>query len=518
MKNKLRSFKVKLWLYFVLFTALIFSVLWILQTVFFQSFYDDMLKSRTRAAAEKIIENSASENISEIIDELSLTNSALVYITDSDGNIVYSSDQFKGISEKAHIKQMNGKRSSDSDQSFGRHGEESGRKYRLLPEDYESFLDDLEASENGVYEISTEDSYVYGTYIDYGTDGEKYVLYISTVTQAMGGAVEIIRIQLLWGTLISIASGFVLAWFIARSFSAPVASLTEKAEHIAEDETEDRFKRGFCSELDELNDVLDETAVRLRESRDFQRELLANVSHDLRTPLTMIKGYAEMVRDISRTDEQQCSEDIGVIVREADRLTAMVNEILEYSEMQSAGKVREPEEVDFSGLVKRVCNNFSSLYARENGRIETDITENITVNGNIGRLERAVYNLLDNAVRHNGDSKVINVSLKVKNSIAELRITDHGNGIPEEELQNIWDRYYTYRQRDKKGVSGLGLAIVRQIVQMHSGTCSVESKQGEGSTFIIELKAGNSYNVQCAMYNVQCTIVIILIRFAVLFL
>ena len=79
MKNKLRSFKVKLWLYFVLFTALIFSVLWILQTVFFQSFYDDMLKSRTRAAAEKIIENSASENISEIIDELSLTNSALIY-------------------------------------------------------------------------------------------------------------------------------------------------------------------------------------------------------------------------------------------------------------------------------------------------------------------------------------------------------------------------------------------------------------------------------------------------------
>ena len=267
--------------------------------------------------------------------------------------------------------------------------------------------------------------------------------------------------------------------------------------------TSDKNARKLANDLNGALQELHEERVFLKDGDKRMKENVTAISHDLRTPVTMIKGYAEMVRDISRTDEQQCSEDIGVIVREADRLTAMVNEILEYSEMQSAGKVREPEEVDFSGLVKRVCNNFSSLYARENGRIETDITENITVNGNIGRLERAVYNLLDNAVRHNGDSKVINVSLKVKNSMAELRITDHGNGIPEEELQNIWDRYYTYRQRDKKGVSGLGLAIVRQIVQMHYGTCSVESKQGEGSTFIIELKAGNSYNVQCTMYNVQ---------------
>ena len=489
MKNKLRSFRVKLWLFFVLFTALIFSVLWILQTVFFQSFYDDMLKNRTRAAAEKIVENSSSEDISDIIDELSLTNSALVYITDSNGKIVYSSDQFKGISGKIRTKQSNEKMNDENGQPPEKKGSEPSHHpgYRNLPQNYENFLESLESSENGVYESSTGDSYVYGTYLNYGSSGERYVLYISTVTQAMGSAVEIIRIQLLWGTLISIVTGFVLAWFIARSFSTPVAGLTEKAEHISEDELPDSFKKGFCSELDELNDVLDEASVRLRESREFQRDLLANVSHDLRTPLTMIKGYAEMVRDISREDEQQCSEDIGVIVREADRLTAMVNEILEYSEMQSVGKEPEPEEVDFSSLVMRVCKGFDSLYARENGRIETDITENIEVKGNAGRLERAVYNLLDNAVRHNGESKVINVSLIIKNEKAELRIKDHGNGIPEEELENIWDRYYTYRQRDKKGVSGLGLAIVRQIVQMHSGSCSVESKTGEGSTFIITL-------------------------------
>ena len=202
----------------------------------------------------------------------------------------------------------------------------------------------------------------------------------------------------------------------------------------------------------------------------------------------MIKGYAEMVRDISRTDEQQCNADIEVIVRESDRLSAMVNEILEYSEMQSAEFRPEFDDVDLSSVVGRVCGNFESLYSREGGHIETDIESDIIVNGNAGKLERAVYNLLDNAVRHNGDSKVINVALKSENGTATLSITDHGSGIPEQELENIWDRYYTYRQRNKKGVSGLGLAIVRQIAGMHGGKCKASSIQGEGSTFTITLK------------------------------
>ena len=201
----------------------------------------------------------------------------------------------------------------------------------------------------------------------------------------------------------------------------------------------------------------------------------------------MIKGYAEMVRDISRTDEQQCNADIEVIVRESDRLSAMVNEILEYSEMQSAERKPEYDEVNFSSIVSRVCGNFESLYSRDGGHIETAVESDVTVKGDAGKLERAIYNLLDNAVRHNGESRVINVALKTENGKAILSITDHGSGIPEEELENIWDRYYTYRQRNKKGVSGLGLAIVKQIVGMHSGICTAESEKGKGSTFTIML-------------------------------
>ncbi len=491
MKLKIKSFKLRLWLYFVLFTAVIFTVLWLLQTVFIQSFYNDMLIKNTKEAAAKITECSGDEKFGDILDELSLNNSILVYITKTDGSIIFSSDQFKGLSARNHMKHLSDEKKQDDKSSFSenRHMGDGIRprgEYRSLPEGYDEFLKSLEASENGIYESTSDGLYIYGTYID-GDDGEKNVLYISTTLDAVGPAVDIIRLQLVWGTVISLVTGFILAWFIARSFSQPVAGLTEKAEHIGEDNFPRDYKKGFCSELDELSDVLDETSDKLIKSRTFQRELLANVSHDLRTPLTMIKGYAEMVRDFSRTDEQQCSEDIGVIIREADRLSAMINEILEYSEMQSAERTPEAESVDMSSVVRRVCGNFESLYSRDGGHIETDIADGIRIMGYAGKLERAAYNLLDNAVRHNGESRLINVYLKKDGSQARLCITDHGNGIPEAELENIWDRYYTYRQRDKKGVSGLGLAIVKQIALQHGGTCSAESEVGKGSSFILTI-------------------------------
>ncbi len=518
MKLDFKSFKIKLWLFFLLFTAFIFIVLWLLQTVFIQNFYNYMLIDNTKTAADTIAESCTDESFGDTIDELSLSNSILVYITDLNGEIIYSSDQFKGLSSKEHRKlndtksvffaressgnETSGGEGSSSDTSKpdepapGYSGSEASRhyddvsrppmpsEYRSLPEGYGEFLTALESSDSGIYENTTDGLYTYGRYI-YPDDEECCVLYISTTLDAVGPAVDIIRIQLIWVTIISLAMGFVLAWFIARGFARPVAKLTKKAEHIGQDDYNEDFKKGFCSELDELSEVLDETSGKLKKSRVFQRELLANVSHDLRTPLTMIKGYAEMIRDISRTDEEQCNADVEVIVREADRLSAMVNEILEYSEMQSIEIVPEAEAADMSAVVRRVCDNFKALYRSEGGEIKADIEEGIFISGDAGRLERAVYNLLDNAVNHNGDSKEILVELKRTEGKAKLSITDHGKGIPPEELESIWDRYYTYRQRDKKGVSGLGLAIVRQIVEMYGGECRAESEPGKGSTFII---------------------------------
>lgn len=460
------------------FTVVIFTVLWLLQTVFLQKFYNGMIIRNTVKVADKISSESQSNDITSYIDDISRSNSILVFVTDTDGNILYSSDEYKkGHKFKDERLEM----------PYNGNGKEMRFHYRELPENYTEFLSAVNASDSGEAELQNDDIYVYGRLIDFYGSDEKAVLYVGTTLNAVGSTARIIRIQLIWVTLLSIIIAFVLALFMSKSFSKPVSQLNEKAHKLGEKDNDAEFSEGFCTELDELNKTLDTTSEKLKKNREFQNELLANVSHDLRTPLTMIKGYAEMIRDISREDEKQCAEDVAVIVEETDRLTALVNEILEYSELQMSDSEAVMNDVDLSETVASVASSFDKLYSKDGYIFERIIADDIHIKGNVSRLQRAIYNLLDNAVRHAGEDKWLGISLRTDNDKAIIEISDHGSGIAPEELEHIWDRYYTKRQRSGKGVSGLGLAIVKQIVSQHNGVCKAESEVGAGSVFSIEL-------------------------------
>ena len=482
MKYKTVAFRTKLLGYFMLFTAVIFTVLWLLQTVFLQRFYNGMIIQNTRACAERISSYCAGADMTNALDEIARDNSLLVYITDTDCNILYCADEYKKGNKGFEI--------FDEDLRHiagNRRRMEKQFHYRELPENYETFIQSLVSSENGETELQTDRMYVYGTYIDCSDNGEQAVLYLGTPLGAVGSAARIIRIQLLIVSILSVLVGFVLALFLSKSFSQPIFQLNDKAHTLGESTEAEPFQKGFCAELDELNETLDRTDAKLKQNRAFQNELLANVSHDLRTPLTMIKGYAEMIRDISYEDKQQCAEDVAVIVRETDRLTALVNEILEYSELQMTETETVMTNADLSGIVADIISSFECLYAKDGYHFDCDIDSGVFVRGNTSRLMRAVYNLTDNAVRHSGDDKWVGISLKQENGKAIIRISDHGAGISDDELTRIWDKYYTSRQRDGKGVSGLGLAIVKQIIRQHRGECSAVSEIGKGSIFQIEL-------------------------------
>jgi len=494
---KTRSFRFKLWIYFAIFTAFIFIILWLMQTVFLQGFYNDMLISDTKKVADKIESHGTDTDIEKQIDELARDNSVVILITDESGDQLYSSDEFRGMHSKEKIPgnneigDKNRKNEPDDGADLPKEKKNDPGKrrdeYRNLPDNYNEILSLLKASDEGYIESTEDDYYVYVTYVDYNGQDGKSILYISTPLEPQGSAVNILRRILIWVTLLSLAAGFILSWFIARKFSKPVQRLSEKAEKLGEKEYSEAYDNGFCLELDSLNHTLDRTNEKLNTSKEFQMQLLSNVSHDLRTPLTMIKGYAEMIRDISWEDSEAMSSDIRVIIKEADRLNALVNEILEYSELQTADETMDVEQLDLSELVKGSAERFEKLLQPENVVIEKDIDKGLTVTGNPGLLERALYNLMDNAVRHTGDGKKIRVALKQKDGIKVISVRDFGVGIPAEEIDHIWDRYYTSRQRKGKGGYGLGLAIVKQIVGKHNGKCYAESKDGEGCTFFIEI-------------------------------
>ena len=336
-------------------------------------------------------------------------------------------------------------------------------------------------SGSGQVQYTRDDNYICG-YLISGESGDT-AIYVSASLEEAGAAASVIRIILAVVSVLALLLSFVFALFISKRFAKPVTELVGKAESLG-DESYATGGIGFCTELKTLSDTLDSTDKRLKEAKVYQRELLANVSHDLRTPLTMIKGYAEMVRDDSWSDESLRNEDTGIIIREADRLTALVNDILRYSELCQEDYRAELEKLILSDIVSETVSSFEPVAAASGGTIEKDIDTSAVI-GDRQLLQRAIFNLVDNAVRHSGDSGRVSVSLKNDGRKTVLEVKDSGGGIPAGELEHIWEKYYTSRQRKGKGTSGLGLAIVKEIADIHSAECYAQSAVGEGSSFFM---------------------------------
>ena len=478
--KKRKSFGVKLWLWFLLFSAVIFLTLWLLQTVFLQNFYNGMAIRNVEKAVGKMTAHSSDTGFYEVIDEIAVSNSLLVFVTDENGNVLYSADEYRRL--YGGTTQAND--GTDNPYHAGDVMNWEKGALRNLPYSYGMLVNKLSKAETDSVGFVTEDNAAYVTGVRLG-DGR--ILSVSLPLGTVGGTVGILRAQLVWVSVLSLILGFVLAWVISKRFEKPVAQIAASAKEVAGGNFHPEFPKGFCAELDELSDTLEETALRLEKSKNSQREFLANVSHDLRTPLTMIKGYAEMVKEISWNDEENREKDLNIIMREADRLTALVNEILEFSAMQADGSVKEYEKIDLSRAVKEVIEQFAPVCEQNGYVIESEITDGITVRADESRIKRVIYNFIDNAVNHTDESKKIKASLTEGDGSARFSVTDYGKGIADEDIPYIWDRYYTSRSRKNKAVvSGLGLSIAKEILTAHRAKFGVDNRNN--CTFWFEMK------------------------------
>lgn len=487
MKFNTKSLGVKLWTCFALFAATIFAVLWLCQTVFLQTFYDRMVIRNIQAAAEQIAAQRSQEGFGDWLDGLAYENSLLIFLTDTQGNVLYSTDEHSGAYRgEAAVEDARGNPYHPSDEILNW---QIGAGHHLnLPPDFSSFMDRLNSSENGTigYQLTDGSTYIYGTRLQ-AANGEQ-ILYISAALEAVGATVSILRTQLVWITGAALLLAFGIALLISRRFAKPVAALDAQARKMAEGGGLDGVEKGFCSELDGLADTLYQTAAALNKAEQSRREFLANISHDLRTPLTMIRGYAEMVRDISWEDETQREDDLGIIIREANRLTELVNDVLELTDLQSQTQTPQYGEVDLGATAQDVIRQFTPLCEQRGCVIKSELEPGQFVQGDTAQLSRVLYNLIDNAISHAGEPQIVHVSLKRVGQTARVEVRDHGEGIPPEEIPYVWERYFTSKQRkSKREHSGLGLAISKEILSAHGAKFGVDSVIGQGSCFWFEV-------------------------------
>lgn len=480
MKSNKNSIGIKLWKYFAVFAMATLVLLWLLQTVFLQTFYDRMQRKSIEKAADEIAEKIISDNDFSVIDRIACENSMQIILTDTSGNIRYRVDEYS----LAYQANQNPYRKEE------RQNWQIGM-YQNVPEDYPEFLQRLFESADGTvsYEVPTgaeSANLVYGKMIP--CLDETLVLYINTPVGAVQATVRILRTMLIAVTGLLLFIGFVLAYFFARRFAKPVSAISEQAKEMAAGKEQIHFEKGFCRELDELSDTLEETAANLAKLEHSRRDLLANITHDLRTPLTLISGYAEKIEDLSWEEREEARGDAAVIKREAKRLTLLVNDILDYSVLQSGSAAFDFQRINISKLAETVLAQFALLFEQKKLICERHVEPELFVTADEQRISQVLYNLIINAVIHAGDDRVIGLRACQREKSVWIEIYDHGKGIAQTDIPHIWERYFTSRERGRsENGTGLGLSIAREILIAHGAQYGVISEEGKGSCFWFEL-------------------------------
>ena len=318
------------------------------------------------------------------------------------------------------------------------------------------------------------------------TDGNDLILYLNSTISPVDATVRTLQVQLLFVTAIMIVVSLILSLILSRRLALPIARINETAKQFAKGNYDVRFDGKGYREISELNSTLNYTAKELSKAEGLRRELLANISHDLRTPLTMITGYSEMMRDIP---SENTPENIQVVIDEASRLTRLVNDLLDLSKLQAGVQELTVIRLNLTEMINGILLRYAKLTEQDGYQIVTEVAPDIWVDADESKLSQVIYNLINNAVNYTGSDKKITVRLFRKGEAARVEIVDTGIGIPVDQLDAVWERYYKIDRNHKRAAvgTGLGLSIVKNVLELHKAAYGVDSIVGKGSTFWFEL-------------------------------
>ncbi len=475
-----------MFIYFFCFTVFVVVLLWLFQSVFLDIIYKNVKLFDMRHCAESLIESVEHNDIEGGVRFASSKfNSCItVYqINNATGKTVASNhiqttcvihnisadsllnDMYNGAkAEKYYVKRV----------EFGTVGKNAGKS---------SDATDAEQDYSGAATV------IMSSVVSYSdTD---YLILIDSEVLPMASTIRTLNYQLTIISVILIVVAAILSVIISKKLAKPFNTMSKEAALLATGKYDVNFDNTAFLEAKQLGDALNYAAGELSKLDSMQKELIANISHDLRTPLTLISGYSEVMRDIPG---EMTPENMQIIIDETERLSLLVSDLLELSKLTGGEVITHPEVFNLNRIIEDTIKRYDKLVERKGYRIVYEADRNVTVKADKTRILQVLYNLINNAVNYTGEDKTVKVSQTANDGKVRISITDSGDGIFPDELPMIWEKYYrgsSFHKRETVG-SGLGLSIVKKVLLLHGAHFGVTSKPGFGSTFWFELDEYNS--------------------------
>ena len=482
-KSVFGSVMFRAWLAFLVLAFLVVGFFWLGEAVLFTTnymkMYTDRLTEQSRVLERKLVNNnynamadSFRATANECAREYGMT--VVVFTFREDANRLNISEaQFSFYADPTEIDVPT---------------TDNIRAMAVVGSDFLVRMNDIEKSGSFVTEREngTVRTLIYGSKMDNGLDS--VYLYVSTSVNEYGFTVNILSSQMLIVTVICVLFSLLVSFLIAWQFARPIKQFTATARRIGAGDTSLEYKGNGYNEFDELADALNYATEETAKAEKFRRDFLTNVSHDIRTPLTIIKANAEMIRDISGEKKEKRDRNTQTIINESDRLTLLVEDILDLSKLQSGVVEMKNEPVDVGAVTREVVGQFDVLKETGGYVFETEIESGLIALCDRKRLAQVMYNLIGNAINYVGEDKKVIVKVTGADGFVRAEISDHGKGIPSDEIDKVWERYYRSNRQNRNVVgSGIGLSIVKNLLISFNARYGIISGVGTGTTFWFEL-------------------------------
>lgn len=470
------SIRAKIFLSFLGIIVIALALLWLCQVIIFEMVYNNVRIGEIKSTARYVLRYTNKADFYSQLDSAVAKNNLCATILSPDGEVTLSCENSNAcLLHNLTLKE----RQELIDIAKDKKSVTFGLSYDPVSKEYH-------AAQLTATRFTTADNVFYVSRFTH--NGKDFYLMLDGVISPVGTVTKTSASFLILLSLLLLPIAVILAHSLSKMIAHPITQISKQAKGLSSGNYTE--VTSSTREISELNSTLTKASHDLKQVEHVRQELIANISHDLRTPLTLMGGYLEMMRDFP---DEITEENLQTVIDETNRLSSLVSDILTVSRIENGVTTPEPIVFSLTDSITDTVARYREFTRREGYVItwESDVSVNVLADRT--QILQVITNLLNNAITYTGDDKTVTVRQLVSGGKVRIEVSDTGVGIPPEKLPLIWERYYQIDHTHKRAAkgSGLGLSIVRTIINEHNGSYGVDSIPGGGSTFWFELDCQN---------------------------